>query len=76
MACQMAAWMWFSAKGGKLADRPFLIFTAGMLMGQLGAGIETFWLKAWGAFAVQTFFFAFTAFGGVQRYRMMQRNKS
>lgn len=75
MACQMAVWVFFSAKGGNLTDRAFLVFTAGMMMGQLGAGVETFWLRAWGAFAVQVFFFAFTAFGGVHRYRAM-RSKS
>lgn len=72
MMIQMVAWMLFSLKGGKLADRNFLIFTVGMLSGQIGAGIETYIMEAWGAFAIQVFFFAFTAIGGIQRLRQMR----
>lgn len=71
---QMIVWGWFSFKGGKLSDRVFLVFTLGMLLGQLAAGIETYQLAAWRAFVIQVYFFLFTALGGVQRIRQM-RNK-
>jgi hypothetical protein len=76
MGVQMLAWLIFSVKAGKLTDKGFLFFTSGMLLGQFGAGIETLLLRAWGAFAVQVFFFAFTAFGAVQRLRMMHRTEA
>lgn len=69
---QLVVWAWFSLRGGKLSDRKFLIFTAGMLLGQLGAGIETYQSHAWRAFIVQIYFFLFTAIGGLQRFRQMK----
>lgn len=69
MAAQMMAWAWFSYQGGVLSDKKFLIFTGMMMLGQIGAGIETWILGAWGAFVVQVYFFAFTAFGGIRRYQ-------
>lgn len=72
MACQLIAWGWFSAKGGKVSDRGFLRFTVGMLLGQLGAGVETFQLHAWGAFVIQAYFFIFTAYGGYKRWHQMK----
>lgn len=68
IACQLVAWAWFSSQGGQIQDKQFLVFTAMMLLGQLGAGIETFILRAWGAFAVQVWFFGFTAYGGIVRF--------
>ncbi len=65
---QLVVWAWFSSHGGKLSDTNFLIFTAGMLLGQLGAGIETLKLKAWGTLIVQIWFFVFTAYGGIVRW--------
>lgn len=72
MACQLIVWGWFSSKGGQVSDKGFLLFTAGMLLGQFGAGVETFHLRAWGAFVVQVYFFIFTAYGGYKRYHQMQ----
>lgn len=69
---QMIAWAWFSLKAGKLSDKAFLIFTAGMLIGQIGTGIETYMLEAWRAFLVQAYFFLFTAYGGYKRLRQMK----
>ena len=74
VGAQLLAWGWFSYCGGKLSDKKFLIFTTGMLVGQLGAGIETYYAEAWRAFLVQIYFFVFTAFGGIQRWRQMQRH--
>lgn len=74
MVCaQLAVWGWFSYCGGKLSDKKFLVFTIGMLLGQLGAGIETYQTGATRALVVQMYFFVFTAFGGIQRYRQMRR---
>ena len=74
MACQLAVWAWFSVKGGKLSDKHFLFFTVGMLAGQAGGAIETFWMGAWGTCFVQIYFFIFTAYGGWKRYREMKEN--
>jgi hypothetical protein len=70
---QMIVWGWFSFNGGKLSDRAFLVFTFGMLLGQLGAGVETYHLAAWRAFVIQVYFFLFTALGGIQRVRQMHK---
>jgi hypothetical protein len=75
VSAQMIAWAWFSWRGGKLSDSEFLFFTAGMLLGQLGAAIETYETGAWRAFVVQLYFFAFTLFGGVQRFRRLRSIK-
>ena len=72
VVCQMIVWAWFSAKGGKLSDKEFLIFTVGMMTGMLAAGIETYYLASWRAFTVQVYFFIFTAVGGIQRLRQMR----
>lgn len=73
---QMLAWGWFSLRGGKLSDKKFLVFTLGMLIGQVGAGIDSYHQAAWKAFIVQVYFFIFTAVGGIQRIRHMRRNSS
>jgi hypothetical protein len=75
IACQLLAWGWFSINGQELPDKKFLIYIVGMLLGQAGAGIETFLLGAWGAFTVQIYFFAFTAFAGIKRFRQMKRKE-
>jgi hypothetical protein len=75
VSVQMLAWLWFSFKGGKLSDKMFLVFSVGMLIGQLGAGIETYQMAAWRAFCVQVYFFVFTALGAVQRIRQMRKTK-
>jgi len=72
VGAQLVAWGWFSFKGGQLSDKKFLLFTIGMLLGQFGAGIETYQSHSWRAFTVQVYFFTFTAFGGYQRYRQMK----
>lgn len=69
IGCQLVVWGWFSVKGGELPDRHFYIFTAGMMLGQIGAGIETFKTKAWGTFVIQVYFLFFTLLAGLNRYR-------
>ena len=65
---QFIVWGMFSIKGGNLTDKLFFIFTFGMLIGQTGAGIDSYLKHAWGALAVQIYFFVFTAIAGVQRF--------
>ncbi|MFZ3020209.1 MAG: hypothetical protein WA051_01665 [Minisyncoccia bacterium] len=72
VGAQLAAWGWFSFKGGKLSDKKFLFFTIGMLLGQIGAGIENYQTHSWRSFTIQVYFFIFTAFGGIQRWRQMR----
>ncbi len=67
IACQMTAWACFSIWGKGFTDPQFVLFSVGMLIGQIGAGIESFTNKAWGVFAVQAYFFVFTFIAGVQR---------
>lgn len=76
VACQLLAWSIFSLKGGKLADKPFLLFTLGMMIGQVGAGIETYLSQAWATLAVQAYFFLFTAIGGINRIRQMRKGRT
>lgn len=68
IGCQLLAWGWFSLKGGNLPDEQFMFFTGGMLLGQIGAAVETYRTKAWGTFAIQIYFFAFTAWAGFVRF--------
>lgn len=64
----MISWGYFSFKGGQLTNKAFFLFTAGMMLGQLGAGIETYQTGSWGAFTIQVYFFCFTSIAGVKRY--------
>ena len=70
--CQLAAWAWFSFRGGHLGDKQFLIFTGGMLLGMIASSVETFRSGAWGTFVIQVYFFGFTAMGGINRLRSMR----
>jgi hypothetical protein len=70
MAAQMGAWAWFSYYGGKLSDYHFLLFSALMMTGQVGAALECAILRAWGTLGVQLYFFAFTGWGAIVRYRV------
>lgn len=68
IGAQFIAWGWFSLKDGKLKDNQFYIFTVGMLLGQIAASFETFLSEAWGTFAIQLYFFVFTAYAGIKRF--------
>ena len=74
---QVAGWIWFSYKGGKLDDKPFYFFTALMLTGQLGTGGEGYFSDPinWGAVGGQAFFFIVTVGGGIQRFRQAKGRK-
>ena len=76
MAVQMLAWAWMQKRGGKLDDKPYLIFCAMMMTGQLGAGLECIISQAWGTLVVQIYFFAFTFWGAIVRYRQMKKTVS
>ncbi|MBI2632944.1 MAG: hypothetical protein HYW78_00955 [Parcubacteria group bacterium] len=75
VVAQLIVWAWFSIQGGKLADKCFLIFTVGMLLGQIAAGIESYQMHAERSLVIQIYFFGFTLFGGIQRFRKMRNNK-
>ncbi len=66
--CQLFSWGYFSVKGGHLRNKPFFLFTAGMMLGQLGAAIETYQTGSWATFTIQVCFFCFTALTGIMRY--------
>ena len=76
VGAQLVVWGWFSYRAGKVTDKQFFVFTIGMLLGQLGAGIETYQTHAARALVIQVYFFTFTAFGGIQRYRQMKKAKA
>lgn len=69
-AFQALAWVYFNYKGGKLTDAGFYLFTAGMMVGQLAVGYESFVKEAWSAFGIQVFFFIGMAYGALQRFRL------
>ncbi|MBI4434841.1 hypothetical protein HY635_03465 [Candidatus Uhrbacteria bacterium] len=73
MAVQMAAWAWLQWNGGTLPDRKYFVFCPLFMLGQVGASIECVNHRAWGTLVVQTYFFAWTAYGGIVRYRTMRR---
>ena len=74
MAIQMIAWAWLQRNGGTLPDRKYLIFCPLFMLGQVGASIECVNHRAWGTLVVQAYFFAWTAYGGIVRYRTMRRS--
>lgn len=75
IVAQLVVWGWFSKKGGQLADKKFLLFTLGMLLGQLAGAIETYQSgAAWRTFIIQVYFFVFTIYGGIQRWKKMRRS--
>jgi hypothetical protein len=76
MGAQMAAWAWMQFKGGKLGDKHYLIFCGMMMTGQTGASFECIMGQAWGTLVVQIYFFIFTFWGGIVRYRQMNKQKS
>ncbi len=53
--------------------KKFLIFTVGMPLGQLASCIEGYQMEAWRTLVAQLYFFVFTAFGGIQRFRQMRK---
>lgn len=77
MAIQMVAWAWMQRNGGSLPDRKYFVFCPLFMLGQIGASIECLASPspAWGTFVVQVYFFAWTAYGAVVRYRMMRRSE-
>ncbi|MDD5566621.1 MAG: hypothetical protein PHH01_00295 [Patescibacteria group bacterium] len=70
---QMASWAWIQSRGGHLSDRKYLLFCGMMMIGQTAAGVECILGKTWGTLAVQIFFFIFTAWGGIVRFREMKQ---
>jgi len=75
VALQVAGWIWFSYKAGKLNDKQFYLFTILMLIGQTGTAAEGYFSNPinWGAVGGQGFFFAVTLYGSVQRFRQARK---
>lgn len=68
MGVQMLAWLWFQRNGGNLEGALYFWFCLGMMVGQLGTGLECIMTRAWGTLVVQIYFFVFTGYGAVMRY--------
>lgn len=77
VALQVAGWIWFSYKGGKLGDKQFYFFTILMLIGQCGTSGEGLFSNPinWGAVGGQGFFFVITVGGGIQRFRQTKKKE-
>ena len=72
LAVQCAAWAWIQYRGGKLEDKKYLIFCLGLMTGQLAGSIECYITQAWGTGLLQVYFFFWTGWGGIVRYRQMR----
>lgn len=68
---QMLTWALFNLFGGKISrTKIYVLFAIGMGAGNIGAGIETYISGgAWGTFASQIYYLAWTAYGIYQRLR-------
>lgn len=71
ISSQMFAWLYAMHKGEKITDKGYILFTIGMMMGQLGGGIDCFFSKAWPTFSVQVFFFIVTFYGCLRRLKVL-----
>lgn len=71
-AVQLVAWTWFCRKGGNLPDRQYLVFSAGLMAGQLACVTETALTATWGPVVTQGYFFLTTALGAYKRYQSMR----
>jgi hypothetical protein len=67
IVCSMVAWAWSSLRGGRLSDRQFLAFSAGLMAGQAAGSIEAFSTGSYGTAVSQLYFFLFTIWGAVRR---------
>ena len=71
MAIMMIGWAWLQYNGGQLPDDKYLMFCFMMALGQFGGGLECFIKKSWGFFAVNVYFFGFTAWGIANRFGLI-----
>jgi len=71
VSCQMLAWLYLMHRGEKITHTGYLIFTIGMMLGQLGAGIDCFIQHAWPTLIVQIFFFFATLYGALRRFKIL-----
>lgn len=72
MAVQMIAWFWMQKNGGDLPGRRYIVFCAGLMIGQVGSSIECTSMQAWGTLVVQVYFFTATGYGAYRRWRFMR----
>lgn len=71
-AVQLVAWTWFCRKGGNLPDRQYLVFSAGLMAGQLACVSESAIAGVWGPVVSQSYFFLTTGLGAYKRYQSMR----
>jgi len=71
VSCQMLAWLYLMHRGEGISRREYLIFTIGMMLGQMGAGIDCFIQQAWPTLIVQVFFFFATLYGALRKFRIL-----
>jgi hypothetical protein len=67
IGCSMAAWAWSSLRGGRLNDREFLVFSAGLVAGQAAGSAEAFLAGSYGTAVSQFYFLVFTVWGAAER---------
>jgi hypothetical protein len=63
----MAVWAWSSLRGGRLNDREFLVFSAGLIAGQAAGSAEAFLAGSYGTAVSQFYFLVFTVWGAAER---------
>lgn len=69
---QSAAYLWFQAKAGVVSHKKYMIANGCFMFGQAAQMGDGFLNGAWASFSIALFYFAMTAFGIFQRYRMMR----
>jgi hypothetical protein len=76
MSVQLLAWGWFQAHKGQLGDKQFLLWSAGMVTGQLAAIVECIITTAWSVMFLQFYFLAYTLYGAYQRFQAMNKKEA
>jgi hypothetical protein len=76
IGCSMLAWAWSSLRAGRLDDRQFVVFSIGLVLGQLAGAVEAFLSGAYGTCVSQLYFCAFTLLGAFHRWSGSQYSHS
>ena len=72
MGIMMGGWAWMQYHKGELDGKHYLWFCAMMMGGQIGGSIDCYVKGNLYMVFVQIYFFAFTLWGAIQRYREMK----
>jgi hypothetical protein len=75
MSVQLLAWGWFQAHKGQLSDKLFLLWSAGMITGQLAAIAECLITRAWSVLTLQMYFLIYTLYGAFKRFQAMDKKE-